>query len=63
MDINDCSPAEDGEGPGPLESSSTTTKEWQAARTIAVGPLASHTPDKGGTAEGDLWGSRERERE
>ena len=53
-----CSPAEDGEGAGAVESSSTTTREWQAASTIAVGPLASHTPLKGGTAEGDLTEDR-----
>lgn len=60
MDMDICSPAVDGEGAGPLESSSTTTREWQAASTIAVGPLASHTPDREGTAEGDLWDSREK---
>ena len=44
---------EAGTGAGAGWSSCTTTREWQAANTIAVSPLASHTSDSDGTAEAE----------
>jgi ribosomal protein L12E/L44/L45/RPP1/RPP2 len=40
-----------------------TTREWQAANTIAVSPLASHTSDSDGTAEEEEEEEAEEEEE